>query len=312
MSGEVRVRAGGVGATGSGGGVATDSGGFGTARSDDPTGSGALGGLRGSRVRFSRASRLIVDDVDITVPRGAVGALLGPNGAGKSTLLHLVAGVERADAGALALGDDDLAALRRRDRARRIALAEQEVHGAQGLRVDDVVALGRIPHQSAWASASAHDRAVVARSLVAAGAAEFADRPYDELSGGERQRVNLARALAQEPELLLLDEPTNHLDIHAQLTMLALLRRLADDGITVLAALHDLSLAAGYADHVVVLAAGRVVAAGAPGEVLTTELIREVWGVEASVLEHPRSGRPLIAFSEVTADAAPPAPAPVE
>jgi iron complex transport system ATP-binding protein len=312
VSGEVRVRAGGVGATGSGGGVAPDSGGVDTARGDRLTGAGALGGLRGSRVRFSRASRLIVDDVDITVPRGAVGALLGPNGAGKSTLLHLVAGVERADAGALALGDDDLAALRRRDRARRIALAEQEVHGAQGLRVDDVVALGRIPHQSAWASASAHDRAVVARSLVAAGAGEFADRPYDELSGGERQRVNLARALAQEPELLLLDEPTNHLDIHAQLTMLALLRRLADDGITVLAALHDLSLAAGYADHVVVLAAGRVVAAGAPGEVLTTELIREVWGVEASVLEHPRSGRPLIAFSEVTADAAPPAPAPVE
>jgi iron complex transport system ATP-binding protein len=153
---------------------------------------------------------------------------------------------------------------------------------------------------------------VVARSLLASGAAAFAARAYDELSGGERQRVNLARALAQEPELLLLDEPTNHLDIHAQLTMLALLRRLADDGITVLAALHDLSLAAGYADHVVVLAAGRVVAAGAPGEVLTTELIREVWGVEASVLEHPRSGRPLIAFSEVTADAAPPAPAPVE
>ena len=266
------------------------------------------GGLDAARVRFARGARLIVDDVDITVPRGAVGALLGPNGAGKSTLLHLIAGVEHADAGALALGGDDLAALRRRDRARRIALAEQEVHGARGLRVADVVALGRIPHQSGWAGASAHDRDVVAHSLDAAGAMTFADRGYDELSGGERQRVNLARALAQEPELLLLDEPTNHLDIHAQLAMLGLLRRLAGDGVTVLAALHDLSLAAGYADHVVVLASGRVVAAGDPRVVLTTELIRTVWGVEASVLEHPASGRPLIAFSEVTAQAATPAP----
>jgi iron complex transport system ATP-binding protein len=264
------------------------------------TGPGPGGrGLEGARVSFARGSRLIVDGVDITVPRGAVGALLGPNGAGKSTLLHLIAGVERADAGALTLDGDDLAAVRRRDRARRIALAEQEVVDAPGLRVSDVVALGRIPHQSAWGGATARDRAAVERSLHAAGAWAFADRAYDELSGGERQRVNLARALAQEPELLLLDEPTNHLDIRAQLATLGLLRRLADDGISVVAALHDLSLAAGYADHVVVLANGRVVAAGEPRDVLTAELIREVWGVEASVLEHPTSGRPLIAFSEV-------------
>ena len=257
-------------------------------------------GLDASRVRFARGSSLIVDDVDITVPHGAVGALLGPNGAGKSTLLHLIAGVERADAGALALDGDDLAALRRRDRARRIALAEQEVQGGAGLRVEDVVALGRIPHQCAFGGTSGRDREIVARSLAATGATEFAARPYDELSGGERQRVNLARALAQEPQLLLLDEPTNHLDVHAQLTMLGLLRELARGGLTVLAALLDLSLAAGYADHVIVLASGRVVAAGDPSDVLTTELIRAVWGVEASVLEHPTSGRPLIAFSEVT------------
>ena len=280
------------------GGRGSGTGGVGTGGTGT-SGTAGAGGLDAARIRFARGARLIVDDVDITVPRGAVGALLGPNGAGKSTLLHVVAGVERADAGALTLAGDDLAAVRRRDRARRIALAEQEVVDAPGLRVADVVALGRIPHQSAWGGATPQDRAAVERSLHAAGAAAFAERAYDELSGGERQRVNLARALAQEPALLLLDEPTNHLDIHAQLTMLALLRRLADGGMTVLAALHDLSLAAGYADHVVVLASGRVVAAGEPRDVLTTELIREVWGVEASVLEHPTSGRPLIAFSEV-------------
>jgi len=255
--------------------------------------------LHADRVRFTRGRRLIIDDVDCTVPGGSVGALLGANGAGKSTLLHLIAGVEHADAGAARLGDRDLAALRRRDRARLVALAEQEVQDAPGLRVAEVVALGRTPYLGAFAGPDDRDRLVVRRSLDDLGLVGLADRDYATLSGGERQRVNLARAIAQEPELLLLDEPTNHLDVHAQLTTLGLLRSLARDGLTVLAALHDLSLAAGYADHVVVLAEGRVRAAGAPGAVLTPALIREVWRVEATVLEHPATGRPLIAYSEV-------------
>ena len=255
--------------------------------------------LRADRVRFTRGRRLVIDDVDCTVPGGSVGALLGPNGAGKSTLLHLIAGVEHADAGAARLGDRDLAALRRRDRARLVALAEQEVQDAPGLRVAEVVALGRTPYLGAFAGPDDRDRLVVRRTLDDLGLVGLADRDYATLSGGERQRVNLARAIAQEPELLLLDEPTNHLDVHAQLTTLGLLRSLARDGLTVLAALHDLSLAAGYADHVVVLAEGRVRAAGAPGAVLTPALIREVWRVEATVLEHPTTGRPLIAYSEV-------------
>lgn len=255
--------------------------------------------LRADRIRFARGRRLIIDDVDCTVPGGAVGALLGPNGAGKSTLLHLIAGVERADAGAARLGDRDLAALRRRDRARVLALAEQEVQDAPGLRVTEVVALGRTPYLGAFAGPGELDRTIVRRSLEDLGLVELADREYATLSGGERQRVNLARALAQEPGLLLLDEPTNHLDVRAQLTMLGLLRELANGGLTVLAALHDLSLAAGYADHVIVLASGRVQAAGAPADVLTPHLIREVWGVDAEVLEHPSTGRPLIAYSAV-------------
>lgn len=258
------------------------------------------GSLHADRVRFARGRRLIIDDVDCTVPAAAVGALLGPNGAGKSTLLHLIAGVERADAGAARLGDRDLAALRRRERARVVALAEQDVQDAPGLRVSEVVALGRTPYLGAFAGPGDLDRAVVRRCLEDAGLVELADREYATLSGGERQRVNLARALAQEPQLLLLDEPTNHLDVHAQLTMLGLLRELARGGLTVLAALHDLSLAASYADHVVVLSAARVVAAGDPRDVLTPGLIRDVWGVEAHVLAHPTTGRPLIAYSETT------------
>ena len=270
---------------------------------DAPSAPGAASagndGLRADRVRFARGRRLIIDDVDCTVPAGSVGALLGPNGAGKSTLLHLIAGVERTDAGTARFDGRDLAALRRRERARVVALAEQDVQDAPGLRVAEVVALGRTPYLGAFAGPGELDRAVVRRGLEDANLVDLADREYGSLSGGERQRVNIARALAQEPELLLLDEPTNHLDVRAQLTMLRLLRELAHGGLTVLAALHDLSLAAGYADHVIVLADGRVAAAGEPREVLTPELIREVWGVEAMVLEHPVSGRPLIAYSEV-------------
>ncbi|WP_157000781.1 ATP-binding cassette domain-containing protein [Agromyces laixinhei] len=258
-------------------------------------------GLDLARVRFTRPGRLIVDDVDVTVPTGALGALLGPNGAGKSTLLHLIAGIERADAGTLAFAGRDLAALRRRDRARRIALAEQETHDSPELRVDEVVALGRTPHLGAWSGPGDRDRTVVAEALALLGLESLASRGYGTLSGGERQRVNLARALAQEPELLLLDEPTNHLDVRAQLTSLELLRGLAESGRTVLAALHDLGLAAAYADHVIVLDGGRVVASGAPAVVLEPGLIREVWGVEAEVLEHPSTGRPIIAYSGVAA-----------
>lgn len=257
-------------------------------------------GLRTDRVRFTRARRLIIDDIDATVPAGQVGALLGPNGAGKSTLLHLLAGIERPDAGTTRFADRDLGTLHRRDRARLMALAEQEVTDAPGLRVAEVVALGRTPYLGAFAGPSELDRDIVRRCLEQAGLVELADREYASLSGGERQRVNLARALAQEPELLLLDEPTNHLDIRSQLTTLDLLRGLARDGVTVLAALHDLSLAAGYADHVIVLDRGRVVTAGAPREVLTAALIREVWRVEAEVLQHPTTGRPLIAYAGVT------------
>ncbi len=259
-------------------------------------------GLRTDRVRFTRGRRLIIDDIDATVPAGQVGALLGPNGAGKSTLLHLIAGIEPPDAGTTRFADRDLTTLHRRDRARLMALAEQEVADAPRRRVVEVVALGRTPYLGAFAGPDELDRDIVHRSMEQAGLLDLADRDYASLSGGERQRVNLARALAQDPELLLLDEPTNHLDIRSQLTTLSLLRDLARGGLTVLAALHDLSLAAGYADHVIVLDRGRVIAAGAPRDVLTPALIHDVWDVEAEVLQHPSTGRPLIAYAGVAGE----------
>jgi iron complex transport system ATP-binding protein len=258
--------------------------------------------LRIDQAAVQIGERLILDGVDCTVPTGQVGGLLGPNGSGKSTLLRLVAGVVPAAATRLPgtlvrLDGTDLGAVRRRDRARRVALVEQEPPADVPVSVRDAVLLGRIPHRSRWAGETARDRQVVTRALAAVELTGMADRSLDTLSGGERQRVHLARALAQEPDLLLLDEPTNHLDIHAQLAALGLVRRLADDGLTALVALHDLNLAAAYCDHVVVLQGGRVVAAGPVDEVLVPEVIDPVYRVSTTVLRHPVTGRPVLSFS---------------
>jgi iron complex transport system ATP-binding protein len=242
-------------------------------------------------------ARRIVDGVNFSAPGGGLTALVGPNGAGKTTLLRGIAGLLPLQAGAVAFEGDDLLALGRRARARVVAVVEQELHAETSLRVRATVELGRTPHRSLLAAASAADDEAVTDALETVEMTGFADRLFDSLSGGERQRVHLARALAQQPRLLLLDEPTNHLDIRAQLSTLELLRRLVRGGVTALAALHDLTLAATYADQVIVLDQGRVVASGDPRSVLTAELIHDVYGVQAIVLEHPFSGRPVIAFA---------------
>ncbi|MFC7405215.1 ABC transporter ATP-binding protein [Georgenia alba] len=222
----------------------------------------------------------VLDGVDAEVPAGSVTALVGPNGAGKSTVLRAIVGAVPLD-GALLLDGEDLVRMTRRSRARQISLVEQDAPAAVSRRVLDVVLLGRTPHRPRWGADSADDLAIVDAALERAGAAWLRDRDFATLSGGERQRVHLARALAQEPRLLLLDEPTNHLDVAAQLDVLALARDLRHDGVTVLAALHDLNHALRYADHVVVLSAGRAVAAGPPEQVLTGELVSEVYRVRA-------------------------------
>ncbi len=253
------------------------------------------GGLEASRIRVTAGSALLIDGVDCTVAPGTFSALVGPNGSGKSTLLRALAAVHHPAEGTVEFDGDDLIGMPRRQRARLVALVEQDAATDLSLAVAGVVALGRLPHQSLWAADGADP--IVDDALAAVDMTDFAARDFSTLSGGERQRVMLARALAQQPCLLLTDEPTNHLDIGAQLAVLGLLGRLAADGMTVLAALHDLGLAAAYTDHVIVLRAGRVVAAGPTAPTLTPELIREVYGVEATVLVNPVTGRPVIAFS---------------
>jgi iron complex transport system ATP-binding protein len=238
----------------------------------------------------------LVHDAAFSAPAGAVTALLGPNGAGKSTILRAIAGVEKPVSGGIRFRGDDLRALRRRERAQRVAFVEQDATTDLPLDVRDVVALGRTPYEPRWGGRDTGATTAVDGALAAARAEAFADRRFASLSGGERQRVMLARALAQQPRLLLLDEPTNHLDVSAQFELLALLREHASQGMTIVTALHDLTLAADQADAVVVIAGGRVVANGPARATLTPELIREVYGVTATWTENPTTGRPMLAL----------------
>ncbi|GAA2050504.1 ABC transporter ATP-binding protein [Williamsia deligens] len=237
--------------------------------------------LRALDVSWDRGGAMVLDGVSVEPETGETVGLLGPNGSGKSSLLRLLAGFDRPSAGAVRLGDTDLRGVRRREIARSLAVVAQESGTDVAIRVRDVVALGRLPHRGPLGPDHASDRAAVDRALTHAGLVDKADRLWHQLSGGERQRVQIARALAQEPTHLLLDEPTNHLDIRHQLDLLDLVARLP---VTAVVALHDLNLAAMFCDHIVVLRAGRVVAAGRPAEVLTSDLIADVYEVTADVV----------------------------
>lgn len=232
---------------------------------------------------------VVVDDITLQVPPGSMLGLLGPNGSGKSSLLRLLAGLRKPSAGVVLLDGTDLADWRRRELARRIAMVEQEVSTEVDLTVAEVVALGRTPYRGrvvrgVWSGVRCDDQAAVERALEQTGLAHLAHRRWHSLSGGERQRTQIARALAQTPTELLLDEPTNHLDIAHQLDLLALVRQLP---VTSVLALHDLNLAAAFCDSLLVLSSGKVVAAGAPAEVLTEDLVRRVYGVNCVITHDP-------------------------
>ncbi|GAA2499663.1 ABC transporter ATP-binding protein [Streptomyces gobitricini] len=247
--------------------------------------------LAADRVVRTADGRLILDGVSVAPPAGAVTGLLGPNGSGKSTLLRVLCGVLAPASGLVTLDGHPLDRLRRGDVARRVAVVEQQADTLVELTAADVVRLGRIPHRRPWSPPSRADERAVLDALDRTDLTDRADRPWHTLSGGERQRVQIARALAQEPRELLLDEPTNHLDIQHQHDLLHLVRLLR---VTALVALHDLNLAAMYCDHLVVLRQGRVVAAGAPSDVLTEALVADVYGVRVTVTTPEPDGRPHI------------------
>jgi iron complex transport system ATP-binding protein len=224
--------------------------------------------------------REVLRGVDLGLASGELVALLGTNGSGKTTLLRTFAGALVPDSGTVLFDGRSVRDWRRNELAQRVAVLPQQLELPLGFRVAELVAMGRVPHARRLFASTAEDEQAVARALHDADAADLADRPAEELSGGERQRLLVAMALAQEPDLLLLDEPTLHLDLAHQVSLLAAIRRLRDQrGLTVLAVLHDLNLAAAFAPRVAVLDEGRVVADGPPAEVLTPDLVGRVFGV---------------------------------
>ena len=236
------------------------------------------------------AGARLVDDIELAVDSGAFVGLVGPNGSGKSTLLRCVYRALRPDRGAIRLDGEDVHGMQPRAAARVLAALPQESAAEFDFTVAEVVAMGRLPHRDRTA---ARDRAVCAEAMERTSVTHLADRGFLALSGGEKQRVLIARALAQQPRVLVLDEPTNHLDIAHQLDVLALVRR---SGLTALAALHDLNLAAAHCDRLYVVAGGRIVASGPPYEVLQPALLAEVFGVRAHPVRHPETGALQLLF----------------
>jgi len=251
--------------------------------------------LRAEALTLSYGDRPVVADLDLEIPPGRITVIVGANGCGKSTLLRALARLLAPTTGQVLLDGAALRSLPTKEIARTLGLLPQSPTAPEGIAVADLVGRGRHPHQRMLARWSENDYAVVAQALADTGTAELADRPVDELSGGQRQRVWIAMALAQETDILLLDEPTTFLDVSHQIEVLDLLTDLnRARGTTIVMVLHDINLAARYADHVFAVRGGRVVASGAPAEVITADLIRDVFDLDALVVPDPVSGSPLV------------------
>jgi len=251
--------------------------------------------LSAESLTLAYGDRTIVEGMDLEIPPGRITAIVGANGCGKSTLLRALARLMAPRAGQVILDGETLHGRPTKEIARVMGLLPQGPVAPEGIAVADLVGRGRHPHQKLLARWSQHDYDVVARSLEATGIADLADRAVDELSGGQRQRVWIAMALAQETDILLLDEPTTFLDVAHQVEVLDLLTDLnRERGTTIVMVLHDMNLAARYADHLFALRSGRLVAAGPPREVVTSELIRDVFDLDALVIPDPLSGTPII------------------
>ncbi|WP_306360174.1 ABC transporter ATP-binding protein [Nocardia sp. CC227C] len=251
--------------------------------------------LRADRVRLGYGGRVISDGLSVDIPDGTFTVIIGPNACGKSTLLRALARLLKPEHGAVLLDGKAIASYPAKEVARRVGLLPQTSTAPDGIRVADLVARGRYPHQSLLRQWSQADAEAVAAAMAATGVTELSARPVDELSGGQRQRVWIAMVLAQDTPVVLLDEPTTYLDIAHQIQLLDLCRALnRDSGRTVVAVLHDLNHAFRYADHLIAMRDGRVVAAGPPGEIVTAELVREVFSLGCRVIDDPETGAPLV------------------
>lgn len=239
--------------------------------------------------------RVIIDGLDLEIPTGVVTTIIGPNGCGKSTLLRSLGRLLKPRGGQVLLDGKAISSMRTKDVARTLGMLPQAPVAPEGLTVADLVSRGRHPHQSWLRQWSSDDEGEVAKALALTGVSDLGDRPVDQLSGGQRQRAWISMALAQGTDILLLDEPTTYLDLAHSVEVLDLVDRLHSElGRTVVMVLHDLNLAIRYSDRLVVMSQGALVAQGTPSEVISPELLLDVFGLEARVIDDPVSDRPLI------------------
>jgi iron complex transport system ATP-binding protein len=238
---------------------------------------------------------LIVDRLSVDIAAGAVTAIVGPNACGKSTLLRGLARLLSPAGGQVILDGTDIAGLKTKDVARRLGLLPQSSIAPEGITVADLVTRGRFPHQKLLRQFSKADQQAVAEAMESTGVTALAGRPVDELSGGQRQRVWVAMVLAQQTPLILLDEPTTFLDIAHQIELLDLFAELnIEQGRTVVAVLHDLNHACRFADEIIAMKAGSIVAKGNPSAIITADLVEEVYGLRCQIIDDPETGTPLV------------------
>lgn len=250
--------------------------------------------LRAEHLRLAYAAKVVVDDLSLDIAEGSFTVIVGPNGCGKSTLLKAFARILKPREGTVSASGTDLQTLRVKQVAQIIGFLSQSPVTPGAITVADLVARGRYPHQQLLQQWSRDDERIVADVLEEVGMRGQAEQLMEALSGGQRQRAWIAMALAQQTPVLLLDEPTTYLDVAHQLDVLDLCSRLHASGRTIVAVLHDLDLAARYATEIVAMREGRIVAQGAPAKLITPTLLREVFDLEALVIDDPETGRPLV------------------
>ncbi|CAI6080926.1 putative siderophore transport system ATP-binding protein YusV [Paenibacillus sp. JJ-100] len=250
--------------------------------------------LETSKLDIAYEERLIVEDLNIQIPQGKITALVGANGSGKSTILKTMARIMSPKAGNVLLDGKSIHKQSTREVAKQLAILPQNPTAPEGLTVTELVSYGRFPYQKGFGSMRAEDKRMIEWAIEVTGMTEFHDRPIDQLSGGQRQRAWIAMALAQETDILFLDEPTTFLDMAHQLEVLQLLEHLnATANRTIVMVVHDLNHASRYAQHMIGIKKGKAVAQGSPVEVMTSDVLREVFNIEADIVMDPRSNVPL-------------------